>query len=947
MDYVIHTYGGHAELIWEVFNGMAMLFASKSSYFTVVGKLSMTVGAVWAATRAIAGANIGIFGKQWFAPAFLSFALLFSPKVQVQIRDEARSMQYTVDNIPFAVAFFSSLPSKISYYLSKQIEEKLDIADKARSSNGGLMFGAKLVSQFKYLTVQDPVLLDNAKNFSKQCFLRPWIMGNILGKRKEAEEIMEWLRNNKANNFGLYYKSKDGGVSFKACVDVTEEILSGIEAEAKSSKVLASLGLATKGTNEAVEELARRMINTGQDALKVLSASTEDVHKWVRQSMMLNVYRESLDDWRESAGYQRLWPEAISMNATRGLYQQSIGWMTVGEMSAQFLPLLQTILFLIIVCTIFVVFPMAMLPGGFEGVKLWVRAMIWVQTWPIFFAIINCIGMKILSSRITGYEDDFGMGKLSQGQFSDMLIHTYAMVQMFAALVPVFSWTFLSKSAYAFSSMVDRFAPMSTGAALGAATVDNTLSMDNVSYGGRQIGQKHIGPNLDMSSSINTGAVRVTQSADGREFIAQSASSLAHNYRGSQMESQAINDSYSQQSSHMQALNDRSSSLASTEQGQVQDYAQRWLESHDASLSGNERIANSMRIAASEGISSSEGFGDKYNKGTDTHTSADISGRASSEKSAFGKILTQAAGVDFNASLTTGTGARNSTDISKDSSVQQNKQYLESLDQVRDYVKTHDLKDGSGTSNTLSDNLQNTWREQEQVSRDIASTSQTMENLQKQLSHVEQNQSSIDSNWNDQVLETVAARHGLINKQEALSYLESHQGEGEAALRDIVGAKYGRKVSGALNEKGASLRESVSKDLSSSPDVMPKAKERLFMKHEEKKGHDEFKARVEGNIIDANSGQFAQKATQSSVGFAEEMKKKGIGGKMEVGEVQQKTQADLDGKREKFDKTFKSTVRRTAEEANDNSRDAIEGFWRFTKKGIKSLSNLGKKGDKN
>ena len=63
MDYVIYTYGGFAEMIATIFNAMARLFATDSEYFTVVGKMSLTVGAIWAGTRAIFNTNIGIFGK--------------------------------------------------------------------------------------------------------------------------------------------------------------------------------------------------------------------------------------------------------------------------------------------------------------------------------------------------------------------------------------------------------------------------------------------------------------------------------------------------------------------------------------------------------------------------------------------------------------------------------------------------------------------------------------------------------------------------------------------------------------------------------------------------------------------------------------------------------------------------------------------------------------------
>ena len=115
--------------------------------------------------------------------------------------------------------------------------------------------------------------------------------------------------------------------------------------------------------------------------------------------------------------------------------------------------------------------------------------------------------------------------------------------------------------------------------------------MGNVSIGNRQLAQQNVGANLNMGTSIDTGAIKTTQSIDGTNFLDEKASNLAKNYRGSQMESTAINDAYSKQISHMDSLSQRSNYLDSVERSQMQDYAKRWLASNDASSSTNSRLA--------------------------------------------------------------------------------------------------------------------------------------------------------------------------------------------------------------------------------------------------------------------------------------------------------------------------------------------------------------------
>ena len=896
---MIYTFGGQGELVQSIFNAIARMFASDSDYFTAVGKFSMSLGAVWAATYAIFQGNIGIFAKQWFFPSFLIFIFLFSPKAAVIINDDINRKQYAVANVPFAIALFSSLSSRISYFIAQDIEKHFGIAARARSSHNGLMFGARLVSKFRDIKVQNPILLDNAKNFTKQCYIRPWIMGNILGMRHEAEttkDIIKFLRENQAKNFGVYYKStavdKENQetketIEFRTCSDITSTILNAIEKEAKSGKVLGKLGLSLGGKGIKLDVLAKRVTETGNAALKTLARETQSVHQWVRQSMMLNVYRESLDDWREGAGYQRLWPEVISMNATRGLYQQSLGWMTAGEMAAQFLPLLQTILFLIVVSSIFIVFPMSMLPGGYEILKVWVKAMIWVNTWPIFFAVINCIGMNILAYKGVALGNDFGLDKTTQGEFSDMLIHTYAMVQMFAAMVPILSWMLLSKSGHAFSSMTERLSPMATGAALGASTVDNTLNLDNINIGNRQMAQQNVGPNLNMGSSVDTGAMRVTQ-GDNKTFLDERASNLATNYRGSSTEMKSLSDSYAKHQTHLDSLNLKDSKLTSTSETQMQNFAENWLQSDDANAIENTSLANSMRVVKAHGLNTSETFTDDRSKDVVTSSNAggNLSGQAGVGGSAKGVRVGASAGVNVGVSA----GANNRKSVAHSNAAQTTESYQKSLEDVQNYITSNETRKGSSNTTQLSNSINNTKQEQQSISSERADTMQNMEALESRMAYVRQNQTAVDQNWNDKVLTEAADRHGLTSKQEALSHLHSHPAEGATILRSLV----------------TDNMPSMPKTIDSTPSINYKQEKARL-----EEGHNK---RTESNVAAQQlQQQVAQKINKSIKNDVERI----------PGNAKTAVEDKFERQESKFNSVSNSTVKRTGIEVWDNAK----GVW--------------------
>lgn len=930
MEYIIYTYGGFAELIAQIFNSMAILFYSDSAYFTNVGKLAFTVGGVWAGTRAIFNTNIGIFGKHWFLPSFFAFTLLFAPKATVHIHDGGTKEAYTVANVPFAVAFFSSIPSQLSHYLSHEIEEKMATPESVKSHNG-IMFGAKLLSEVKDVTVQDRLLLTNAKEFSKQCYLRPWIMGNIRGKRQEAEtttDIIQFLQTNKINNFGMYYKEANGGSTFKLCKDATDDILKGLDEEAKKDDVLGSIYSGLSNKDVTTQHMAKRMTDTGQGALTALSIETNNFHQRVRQSMMLNVYRESLDDWRESAGYQRYHPQLVSMSATRGMFQQSLGWIVSGEMAAQLLPLLQTILFLMTACSIFVVFPLALFPGGYEILKVWIKSLIWVHTWPVFFAIINSIGMAVLSTRLGAFGDDYGLNKLTQGGFSDKLIHTYAICQWIAASVPIFSWALLNKGGYAFANMVERMSPLGVGGNIGGSIADGNLSLNNQNLSGRSMNQQNVGSALDVSSMYHTGAVRVTQSQDGQAFVNQNISNLRENYRANEIEQAATQQSYAEQQSKMDALTTRKGELASAEQSNLQDISKRWLSSEDATRLENSRVANAASMVSSGGVNLSDNYNDRTTKSTDTHSSLDMNARFGGDTSSslVGKVIKAVSGIDlgFNMSAQTGTSARNTDEVGHDQSAQQTQSYNEALNTVREYFKNEDVKSGANVSDSTSENLQSIWREQDQIAKDEAQTLQKMQQLQRQQLYVQQNQSTVDSNWNDKVLEKVQSDQGLSNKQEALAYLESHPGAGKTTLQNLVNEKYG--LSGdAIAQKGEALQKEVTSKVPTESINFEASKAALQDQHnqaaEKIKSGSNVKQQVETDIQAAKDKQMGQIAEQSASDFQKTMQQEGVGGKVKVNTSAEQLQKEAALKKTKFEDTSNSTLVRAGKEVSKNVDD--------------------------
>ena len=779
VDYVINTFGGQ-DLLVHIFNGLARIFKSDSEYFTPVGAFAMTIGGVWAAMLAIFNNNIGLFAKRWFFPSLLAFTFLFTPKATVWIKDDvAANAPIKVDHIPFAVVFFSSISSRISYALSALIEDQLLPSENIKSRHAGLMFGAKIVGKIKDVTIQDPVLLDNTKNFCKQCFTKPWVMGNILGKRKEALEtnnIIEFVKNNIPNNFGIYYKDPNTSlVSFKTCMEATSLIEAGFNKEIQSLKPLQNFADALGFGAKDKTVMAARMNAITQDALEYMERNTINAHTWMKQAMMLNANRESIDDWRESFGHQRVYPHLVQMNATRGLFQQSLGYIIAGEMAAETLPLMQTILFSIIICAIFIVFPFAMLPGGMVFLLTWIKLLLWVNSWPVFFAILNCIGMYVLSLRSGSMGGDLGLSILSQGSYAEMVLNTYAIVQFFAMLVPFISWQILSKGGEGMVHLADRLSPIAGGLALGAAAVDQNISLDNISVGSRQIAQQNIGPSLNEGSRVSTGILTTTQSPYGDSIIQEHLTQGSSSFNIMDSYNDSLQQGKQESIGIQESISNRLNETATKGKSILFEYSEYVAKGLASSTGWTTQDQINLASAREKALSVAENYTDRTSKGTATNTNI-------SAKLGFGFMGNEVG-------LNTGTDARNSEELNKEFQSSLNNAERDSLNKYLSFAQEGRFSSNEDYAQRLGNNVRSNFDEQQQLAHDLLVAKTVTDQWTQAINQTQSIGTSMQENVTDLLHKKIMQETGK-DAVEAIKWMNSNPYATKKYLNDLAKEKY-------------------------------------------------------------------------------------------------------------------------------------------------------------
>ncbi|SPR14055.1 conjugal transfer protein TraG [Orientia tsutsugamushi] len=781
MDYVIYTFGG-GDLLWHVFNGIGRVFASNSEYFTPVGHLALTIGGIWAATRAIFRGNIGIFAMEWFFPSIFIFTLLFAPKATVWLKDEvSMSAPVKVDNIPIGIAMFASLSSQTSYFVSKMLENHLLPAYEGLSSRKtGIMFGAKAVAKIRDVQIHDPVTLTNTKEFLRQCFMKPYIIGNILGKKAAAQQtndIIGFIEQNIPNNFGIYYREPSNlGISFKTCRQATPLIKAAIHKELNEG-LLTNFAAAIGVQSDQSHMLSQRLKVMTGDTLKYLQREQQDIHEWMKQAMLLNANRESYDDWREKFSLSRIYPNLVSMHAIRGLFQKSFSYLVAGEMAAHMMPILQSVFFAVVVSMIFIVFPMGLLPGGYNILKTWILLIIWVSSWPVFFTIIHCLGMISLSSKSGAFGSDYGLNMLSQGSFAEMILYSYATFQMLASSIPMLSWGVLKACAHATANLASQFSPIQVASSLGSNIVDNNLSMDNYSIGNRTISQQNLAPSLDMSASINDGSIKVTTTDDGRQIINKNVDLLLDNYRSSALLQSGYQNQFIRSQSNLDSLTKKESNLISTGNSMAMEIAEKLTHDEALYIGLTESEYQALQKVSSDSESFSQHTGSSHSKSTSTSASAGVG-------AVFAQVRVE---------------GKNQNEQNESISANQQQSHSKALSKIQSAVQEGKFSSTNSEVHSLSENLNANLSEQQSIGQEIAKTKQEMEQLSYSMNYVSQNSITIDRNINELVLNEIIAQNPEIrSKEQAARWAKDHSAEAEKIAFEV--AQINNEVPKNLND---------------------------------------------------------------------------------------------------------------------------------------------------
>ena len=514
MDFIVYSYGG-AEALWKVFNSLAML--SKSSYFYNLSILMTGAALLTVAARALPAASIPFLFKRWILPTFFLMAFFWGPKVTVNLVDhvDTNFNAAPIENVPFGVAFAASLTTRMSDRLTEIVEQYMTSSDMQRYSKVGPMFGARLMYEARTITIKDPLMRENIKDFTRQCFAWPYVFTNIAPGKKaalETEDMLGFIEENAHKSLGIYWRNPNGESEFMFCNRCAAKVREVLPLEVETGfKALAGklFGTTADGASET-----RRLRQYFGDAWQYLAKGSSNAANIIQQELMINSYRAAMQEKREEFGLARD-PALSYLNAERGQMQQDESSLIKLALFGTQIPMWHSIFLSMGLLFFTIIAPFTFMEGGISLIKSFAKFMMWLASWPPLSSMINALGhmylAKATSGQMLGYGD--GLSLMTQNGLSDTAYHAYAFVMGLQLSIPALSWALLNQGGgYAMSQLSSYItqAGDSFASRAGSEVVDGNVSFDSQtlhhrSVASTQLAQQQLSPNMNYGSRFDDG----------------------------------------------------------------------------------------------------------------------------------------------------------------------------------------------------------------------------------------------------------------------------------------------------------------------------------------------------------------------------------------------------------------------------------------------------------
>ncbi|EOY5992493.1 conjugal transfer mating-pair stabilization protein TraG [Escherichia coli] len=407
----------------------------------------------------------------WVA-VFVLISLLVNVRTSVQIIDNSDLVKvHRVDNVPVGLAMPLSLTTRIGHAMVAGYEMVFAQPDSATYSKTGMLFGANLIVKSTDFLSRNPEIINLFQDYVQNC-----VLGDIyLNHKYTLEDLMVAddpymvIFSRPSPLRGVY----DSNNNFVSCKDASVTLKDKLNLDTKTGgKTWHYYVQQLFGGRPDPDLLFRELLS---DSYSYFYGASQSASQIMRKNVTINALKEGITS---NAARNGDTASLVSLATTSSMEKQRLAHVSVGHVIMRNLPMVQTILTGITIG----IFPLLVLAAAFNKMTLpvlkgYVFALMWLQTWPLLYAILN--------SAMTFYAKQNGapvvLSEVSQIQlkYSDLA----STAGYLSAMIPPLSWMMVRGLGAGFSSVYSHFASSSITPTASAA---GSVVDGNYSYGNMQ-----------------------------------------------------------------------------------------------------------------------------------------------------------------------------------------------------------------------------------------------------------------------------------------------------------------------------------------------------------------------------------------------------------------------------------------------------------------------------
>ncbi|MBK5145535.1 conjugal transfer mating pair stabilization protein TraG [Budviciaceae bacterium BWR-B9] len=611
------------------FNAIAT-FMSTSAWTSLV-RLATAIGILLTCIDYIRRRDVKVF-LYWVFVITLTSSMV-NIKRSIQIIDSSQPMAvYHVDNVPMGLVFPSYLFTVMGHSILQGYELVFHTPNSVTYSKGGMLFGAGLVVQSTDFISANPEITGLFSDYVQNC-----VIGDIyLNHKYSLEDLM-----NSPDPYTLIFANPS---PLRGVFDRDSKFMTCAVA---SVKLKADLRLDTETGGTTWLYYARSVFGGRPDANILLAEMLGDSYQYfyssgqsasdiMKKNVTLTALRRGITSYASRSDDTS---SLVMLSETSAMSKLRMSQATSTEIAARQIPMLQTVILGVLIG----LFPVMVLLGlmNILFVQVWkgfLLTILWLQSWPIMFAILNHAVSFNLQAKLSGTSLTLSNMSTLQQNYSDIAT-TAGWISTFIpflsmGLVYGLNRAFSQSGSYTGTS-IQGVASQSSSQAVDGTWAFNNLQTDNVQ--GFKWDTNSATSAGQMSSQTVSGGL-MTRTAGGNT-VYNSSGAMSQlpvhlgfsNRLGSTFQEQA-RESEQQSSTFQKGYNDGLTFTSNKAMQLSQQFgnSSSMVQGADSSEGSNKSAAFSKMNAIAEqyakdnNISKNEAFKQLMDKGTKGTVSADL-----------------------------------------------------------------------------------------------------------------------------------------------------------------------------------------------------------------------------------------------------------------------------------------------------------------------------------